>query len=91
MFDVNKSVPVVFKLESLARKQEELGGGIMWEEVEMLEIVDDGIDENNGLGLEGAAVTKSEKSSSSTLAVVRSDDANALEGNGLILAISEGD
>ena len=61
MFDVNKSVPVVFKVESLPRKPEELGGGIIWEEVGILEIVDDGIDENNGLGLEGAAVTKSEK------------------------------
>ena len=70
MFDVNKSVPVVFKVESLPRKQEELGGGIIWEEVEMLDIVDDGIDENSGVGLDGAAVTKSEKSSSSTLAVV---------------------
>ena len=70
MFDVNKSVPVVFKVVSLARKEEELGGGIIWEGVEMLAIVDDGIDENSGLGLEGAAVTKSEKSSSSTLAVV---------------------
>ena len=69
MFDVNKSVPVVFKLDSFPRKQEELGGGIIWEEVEILEIVDDGIDEKSCLGLEGAAVTKSEKSSSSTLSL----------------------